>query len=119
MERKKKMRAYHWLTKKYQMIIRNEADFSEKSTISYNYGKAIMFLFFVFTLSAITGFFCISYIETLFNGRDNEKDLGHEVVRMGEEIDSLTVLTKNYRDNDQQLRELMGLLNEEKSVDLK
>ena len=115
MGRKESGQLYNWLTKKYQLIIRNEADFSEKTTITYNYGKAIMFFFFIFTISAVTGFFCISYIETLFSNRENEKDLGQEVVHMRGEIDSLQVLTKNYRIKDEALRELMGLLEKEKS----
>ena len=116
MDRKKNSQVYNWLTKKYQLIIRNEADFSEKSTISYNYGKAIMFAFFIFTVSGVVGYFSIHYVDTLLSNRDNEKDLGQEVVRMAEEIDSLKILTKNYSDADQKLRELMGLLENENKL---
>ena len=96
------------------MIIRNEADFSEKTTISYNYGKAIMFFFFVFTVSAVTGFFSIGYLGELFSTRDEQRNLGQEVVSLGEKIDSLTVITNNYRESDLKLRELMMLLEDDK-----
>lgn len=119
MERKVNSQVYNWITKKYQLIIRNEADFSEKTTISYNYAKAMMFLFFVFTVSGVAGYFCISYVETLFSNPENRRNLGQEVVWMAEKIDSLTVLTKNYSDADEKIRELMELLEDDKPKSLK
>jgi hypothetical protein len=110
---------YNWLTKKYQLIIRNEADFSEKTTISYNYGKAIMFFFFMFTVSAVVGFFCIRYVELLFSEKSNEKDLGQEIVRLSNKVDSLEVLTNDYRVKDESFRVLMGLLKDDKLDSLK
>ena len=119
MTRKKHNRIYNWLTTKYQLIIRNEADFSEKTTISYNYGKALTFFFLLFSVSAVVGYFSIRYVDSLLTNRGDQKDLAQEVVRMSEEIKSLKKLTKSYKDNDKALQELMNLIDEDDSNSLK
>ena len=72
----------NWLSKKYQLIIRNEADFSEKTTLSYNYAQALMLFFFVFTVNAVIGYFLIGYVDSLFSNKKDMKELGKEVVEI-------------------------------------
>ena len=119
MDRKGNSKVYNWLTKKYQLIIRNEADFSEKTTISYNYGKAFMFLFFVFTISAASGYFAIDYIDSLFSNKDDTKKLGKDLVEMSNEIDELKKTIKMYQVNDEEIRKLMGVMDQKKTDTIK
>lgn len=119
MDRKGKSHIYNWLTNKYQLIIRNEADFSEKTTISYNYGKAMMFFFFIFAISAVVGYFTISYVDSLFSNEKTDRELGQKIVDMRDELDSLNTLVKSYESQDKALRELMGVLEMPKEDSLK
>ena len=119
MERKGNSTLYSWLTKKYQLIIRNEADFSEKTTISYNDGKAFMFLFFVFTISAVSGYFTINYVDSLFSRKDDTKKLGKDLVEMSHEIDELNKLIRMYQANDEEIRKLMKVMPVEKTDSVK
>ena len=82
MAKKEKSNSPSWLTKKYQLIIRNEADFLEKRTISYNYARAIMLFTFVFTINAIIGYFMIQYVDKLLSNKKDIKQLGQEVVKL-------------------------------------
>ena len=119
MDRKGNSTLYSWLTKKYQLIIRNEADFSEKTTISYNYGEAFMFLFFVFTISAVSGYFTINYVDSLFSRKDDTKKLGKDLVEMSHEIDELNKLIRMYQANDEEIRKLMKVMPVEKTDSVK
>ena len=119
MDRKKDGHIYDWLTKKYQLIIRNEADFSEKTTITYNYGKALMFFFFVFTISAIAGYFTISYIDSLFSNREDQKDLGQKVVEYSERLKTLSEQVEVYEKHFKAQQELMGILSDSTTDSIK
>ncbi len=89
MAKKEQGAVYNWLTKKYQLIIRNEADFLEKRTISYNYVKVIMLFTFAFTINAVLGYFMIKYVDKLLSNKKDVKELGQEVVKLAEEKEAL------------------------------
>jgi len=110
MESKNNNRVGDWLSKKYQLIIRNEADFSEKTTISYNYAKALMLIFFVFTVNAVLGYFLIRYVDSLFSNKKDVKELGKEVVEMTREIEALELEVGRLKSYDKAQKELMGIL---------
>lgn len=55
MREKKRKRVYDWVTKNYQVIIRNEADFAEKRTFTYNYAKISFLISFLFAVVFVTG----------------------------------------------------------------
>lgn len=55
MREKKRKRVYDWVTKNYQVIIRNEADFAEKRTFTYNYAKISFLISFLFAIVFVTG----------------------------------------------------------------
>lgn len=50
-------RFYIWITKKYQLIIRNEENFKDRVTFEFNYARAFSLLFIVFTTVALVTFF--------------------------------------------------------------
>ena len=110
MNKKRDNNLLSWLSKKYQLIIRNEADFSEKTTISYNYAKALMLFFFVFTVNAIIGYFLIRYVDSLFSNKKDMKELGKEVVEMSRQIEELEQEMKELRMYDATQKELMGII---------
>ena len=53
----KRQRLWSWLTDKYQLIIRNEENFAEKTTVSFNYAKAFLLLLITFTVLFIIALF--------------------------------------------------------------
>lgn len=73
-----------------------------------------MFLFFVFTISAVSGYFTINYIGSLFSNKDDTKKLGKDLVEMSHEIDELNRLIKMYQANDEEIRKLMKVMPAEK-----
>ena len=50
-------RFYIWITKKYQLIIRNEENFKDRVTFEFNYARAFSLLFIVFTTVALVTFY--------------------------------------------------------------
>lgn len=53
----KRQRLWSWSTNKYQLIIRNEENFAEKTTVSFNYAKAFLLFLVSFTMIFILSLF--------------------------------------------------------------
>ena len=88
MARKEKKRSFfERLTYKYQLIIRNEEDFAEKTTFTITYGKVAMWIFVMFSFSFVLSFFAGKY---LLNMSTTWKKKNAE--RMIMTIDLLTLL---------------------------
>lgn len=103
---------YNWLTKKYQLIIRNEADFLEKRTISYNYAKAIMLFAVAFTINAIIGYFMIKYVDMLLSNKKDVQELGQEVVKLAQEKEELEKQVELMIVREKNLKEMMMIVND-------
>ena len=116
MAKKEKSNSSSWLTKKYQLIIRNEADFLEKRTISYNYARAIMLFAFVFTINAIIGYFMIRYVDKLLSNKKDIKQLGQEVVKLAKKKEELEKQVGQLMLYETNIKELMGVLNDTSEV---
>ena len=78
-----------------------------------------MFLFFVFTISAVSGYFTINYVDSLFSRKDDTKKLGKDLVEMSHEIDELNKLIRMYQANDEEIRKLMKVMPVEKTDSVK
>lgn len=57
----------NWLTNRYQLIIRNEENFAEKTTIAFTYSRVIVIGFFLFLLVFFTGVIIQSYVFSAWN----------------------------------------------------
>lgn len=81
-----------WLTNRYLLIIRNEENFAEKRTFSFNYAKiivlAISLSLFIFILSyyLITGM-----LATWLDPRRNEADANRKIILLSAKVDSLAM----------------------------
>jgi len=81
-----------WLTNRYLLIIRNEENFAEKRTFSFNYAKLIVFgislSLFIFILSfyLITGL-----LATWLDPRVKEADANRKIILLSAKVDSLAV----------------------------
>ncbi len=102
----------NWLTKKYQLIIRNEADFLEKKTVSYSYAKAIMIFTLAFTINAVIGYFMIKYVDKLLSNKKDVKELGQEVVRLAQEKEELEKRVEDVLRYEQKIKEMMILVED-------
>ena len=107
---------HNWLTKKYQLIIRNEADFLEKRTISYNYAKAIMIFSLAFTINAVLGYFMIRYVDKLLSNKKDIKELGQEVVRLSQEKQELENKVEEMLLYEKNIREMMLIIEDSSST---
>lgn len=80
----------NWLTTKYLMIIRNEENFEEKRTISFNYAKLLVILFFVTTVLTILSFSLVTtLLSAWFDPRTAEMEANRQVIQLSQAVDSL------------------------------
>lgn len=115
MEHSKRKKFYHWLTYKYQLIIRNEENFEEKTTIRFNYVK-VLFIFFI----AFVSLFLISFFigKTVLNRWYDPEYATHQqkkqIIELSLKLDSL-----NYVMNlqDVQLVNMRAVLSGEDTLD--
>lgn len=81
----------NWLTNRFLLIIRNEENFAEKRTFSFNYAKLIVFsitfLIIVFALS----FYLINTILYRFNPEYSEIETNNRISELRSRVDSLFV----------------------------
>ena len=81
---------YEWLTNRYELIIRNEADFAEKRSLTFTYAKllSILFVFFAFTMG-VSLFLGKYLLSEWFDPEHEYRGLKYEVVSYSEQLDSL------------------------------
>jgi murein DD-endopeptidase MepM/ murein hydrolase activator NlpD len=87
-----------WLTNKYLLVIRNEENFAEKTTLSFNYAKLIVFI----TTSLIILFSLSFYLSSTvlakwFHPASREMELNRQLIELAATVDSLAGQL-NYRD---------------------
>lgn len=79
-EKGKRQRFWSWLTNKYQLIIRNEENFAEKTTVSFNYAKASLVILTTFTILFVLALFMSRtvlsrWFDPEHGNRQQEKDI--------------------------------------------
>lgn len=78
------------MTKKFQLIIRNEENFKDKVTIEFNYARAIMIFSSIFLVIFLLSFF---FGKTLLKRWYDPEYIAHkqkrEIIRLAEQVDSL------------------------------
>lgn len=96
-----------WLTNRYLLIIRNEENFAEKTTVSFNYARVIliMTLGFIITL-AISVYLVTSVFDQWLDPRHAEMMANRQVIRLSMSIDSLE---NEVREKDQYINNVKML----------
>jgi murein DD-endopeptidase MepM/ murein hydrolase activator NlpD len=78
------------LTNKYLLIIRNEDNFAEKSTLSFSYAKLIFFIVFTFAvIFSISLYLSTTILARWFDPRHAEIEVNKKLFELTLEIDSL------------------------------
>lgn len=90
MKERKRVRFYNWLTNKYQLTIRNEENFAEKTTISFNYVKAFMMFLIVFSFMLILSFYVgKTFLAQFYDEEEVDRRIEKDVFELSQKLDSL------------------------------
>lgn len=78
------------LTNRYLLIIRNEENFAEKTTLSFTYAKVILIFFAAFLITlALSTYLVTGVLEEWLDPRHAERESRREVVKLTMAIDSM------------------------------
>lgn len=79
-----------WLTTKYLMIIRNEENFAEKTTISFNYARLLTLILFSFIILFVLSFLlATTVLKQWFDPRHAELEMNQQLLGLSITVDSL------------------------------
>jgi murein DD-endopeptidase MepM/ murein hydrolase activator NlpD len=79
-----------WLTNKYLLIIRNEENFAEKKTLSFNYARVILIAGILFLITLILAVYIVtSVLNEWLDPRHAQMVANRQVVQLSMHIDSL------------------------------
>ncbi len=88
----KRQRLWSWLTNKYQLIIRNEENFAEKTTVSFNYAKAFLVILTSFTFLFIFSLFMAkTLLSRWFDPMTGNRDQAKNISKLEAELDALEI----------------------------
>jgi len=104
-----------WLTRRHQLIVRNEENFEEKRTITYNNAKALVIIFFLFIFTFFSAilldrFYFSHWVGTLTDSNIYKRQLE----KMSREVDSLEVVAYQ---TDSYMKSLQAILQGENPDD--
>ena len=81
-----------WLTNRYQLIIRNEENFAEKTSVAFTYSKIILFSILLFSVVFLISLFLAqTVLEKWFDPRYEQMVLKQQLFGLALKVDSLTV----------------------------
>jgi murein DD-endopeptidase MepM/ murein hydrolase activator NlpD len=82
----------NWLTSRYQLIIRNEENFAEKTSLGFTYSKVILFSVIIFSIIFVTSLFLSrTLLAKWFDPRHAQIEMNKQLVELKEQFDSLAV----------------------------
>lgn len=82
----------NWLTTRYQLIIRNEENFAEKTSAGFTYSKVILFSVILFaTLFVLSLFMVKTVLEKWFDPKYEQMVLNQQLLALGQRVDSLSI----------------------------
>lgn len=82
----------NWLTTRYQLIIRNEENFAEKTSMGFTYSKVILFSVILFTgLFVLSLFMSKTILAKWFDPKHEQMVLNQQLFELALKIDSLGV----------------------------
>lgn len=82
----------NWLTTRYQLIIRNEENFAEKTSLGFTYSKVILFSVILFTaLFVFSLFMSKTILAKWFDPKHEQMVLNQELLDLAQRVDSLAI----------------------------
>jgi len=82
----------NWLTTRYQLIIRNEENFAEKTSLGFTYSKVILFSVILFTgLFLLSLFMSKTILAKWFDPKHEQMVLNQQLQQLGYKVDSLAI----------------------------
>ncbi len=80
----------NWLTTRYQLIIRNEENFAEKTSMGFTYSKVILFSLILFTgLFVMSLFMSKTLLAKWFDPKHEQMVLNQQLLELANKVDSL------------------------------
>ena len=80
----------NWLTTRYQLIIRNEENFAEKTSLGFTYSKVILFSVILFTgLFVLSMFMSKTILAKWFDPKHEQLVLNQQLLELAQKVDSL------------------------------
>jgi murein DD-endopeptidase MepM/ murein hydrolase activator NlpD len=105
---KPKKTFYNWLTSRYLLIIRNEENFAEKTTLSFNYAKLILFIVAVFAVFLTLSLsLSKTLLATWFDPQRKEIEINKKIAELSLAVDSLALEVDNKEKFIQTLKKIM------------
>jgi murein DD-endopeptidase MepM/ murein hydrolase activator NlpD len=81
-----------WLTTRYQLIIRNEENFAEKTSVGFTYSKIILFSVIIFILFLFISLFLVeTVLEKWFDPKYEQMVLNQQLYGLALKVDSLAL----------------------------
>lgn len=82
----------NWLTTRYQLIIRNEENFAEKTSLGFTYSKVILFSVILFTgLFVMSLFLSKTILAKWFDPKHEQMVLNQQLLDLSNKVDSLAI----------------------------
>ncbi len=82
----------NWLTTRYQLIIRNEENFAEKTSLAFTYSKIILFSVILFVVILLISLFMVKTIlARWFDPRHAQMEANRQLYELALKVDSLGV----------------------------
>lgn len=79
-----------WLTTRYQLIIRNEENFAEKTSVGFTYSKIILFSVIIFIVFLVISLFLVeTVLEKWFDPKYEQRVLNQRLWGLALSVDSL------------------------------
>lgn len=82
----------NWLTTRYQLIIRNEENFAEKTSLGFTYSKLILFSVIIFAFVFVISLFLVeTVLEKWFDPKYEQMVLNQQLYGLALKVDSLAL----------------------------
>lgn len=82
----------NWLTSRYQLVIRNEENFAEKTSVGFTYSKVILFSVILFSVIFIISLFLSkTLLAKWFDPRHAQIEMNRQLVQLKDQFDSLAI----------------------------
>lgn len=82
----------NWLTSRYQLVIRNEENFAEKTSVGFTYSKVILFSVILFSVIFIISLFLSkTLLAKWFDPRHAQIEMNKQLVQLKDQFDSLSI----------------------------
>lgn len=102
-----------WLTNRYVLVLRNEENFAEKSTLSFTYAKVIVFIFAIFTIVLFISLYLVkSILAQWFDPRHSQIEFNKQLIELSMNVDSLSQAVET---KDMFIANLTGIIKGEES----